>query len=120
MSEAAWMRQVAVARGIPESALVLETDSRTTVENLRCTRQLLVRDGALATTRRLVLVSCPWHMRRCQELARRLMPSAMEFVCSPHAACCPADVAEFCDACRAHIHLETQIVARLLGTTSST
>ena len=66
-TEASVMHDLAIARGAPESALVLETNARSTVENFACSKPLLERLGA----RRVLVVTEPWHMTRAMLLARR-------------------------------------------------
>lgn len=49
-----------VREGVPEAALLLERDSRTTRANARCSAQLLQSLGA----RRVGVVTCDWHLDR--------------------------------------------------------
>ncbi len=66
-TEAAVMRDLAIAAGVPASAIVLELDSRSTIENFACGRRLLAELSAT----RVLLVTEPWHMTRAMLLARR-------------------------------------------------
>lgn len=66
-SEAAVARRYAIAQGVPDSLILIETESRTTSEALRAVAVLL-RDGP----RDVILVSDPFHMLRLSILARRL------------------------------------------------
>lgn len=66
-TEASVMRELAEARGAPASALVLEPNARSTIENFACARPLLDALGA----RRVLVVTEPWHMTRAMLLARR-------------------------------------------------
>ena len=65
-SEARAIRDLVVDRGVPGSAVILEEDSTTTLENLINARALLP-DGA-----RAVIVSDLWHLPRARLTARRL------------------------------------------------
>jgi uncharacterized SAM-binding protein YcdF (DUF218 family) len=65
--EAERLAAALVARGVPESALLREEQSRNTLENARCTRALL----ALAGRTRIGLVSCDWHLPRALWIFRR-------------------------------------------------
>lgn len=67
MSEAAAGRRYVLRLGVPDSALVLEHDGRTTRASLYNAAQLLAAHG----WRRVVLVSDPPHMLRVAILARR-------------------------------------------------
>ena len=55
-------------QGVPESAIALETNGRTTSESLHAVSQILQSDE----NRSVVLVSDPFHMLRLTILARRL------------------------------------------------
>lgn len=65
-SEAAVSARYARKQGVPDSALVLETEGRTTRESLAAAAAFMkVRGG-----RRVILVSDPFHMLRLEMLAR--------------------------------------------------
>jgi len=65
LSEAAVGQDRALAAGVPAAAIVLETSSRTTRENLRLTRAILSADPAP----RVLIVSDPLHMVRATQMA---------------------------------------------------
>jgi uncharacterized SAM-binding protein YcdF (DUF218 family) len=66
-SEAAVSRKYVISRGVPDSAILLETTGRTTRESLRSV-SVMLRSG---NGRRVILVSDPFHMLRLDILARR-------------------------------------------------
>jgi uncharacterized SAM-binding protein YcdF (DUF218 family) len=66
-SEAAVERRYAISKGIPERAILVETESRSTSEALRNVAALMTRER-----REVILVSDPFHMFRLALLARRL------------------------------------------------
>ena len=68
ISEAAAGRRYLVRHGIPNEALLLESEGRTTLASLRAAARLL-RDRE-ATPPRVLLVSDPFHMLRLDLLAR--------------------------------------------------
>ncbi|ARU05104.1 hypothetical protein CCO03_10750 [Comamonas serinivorans] len=68
LSEAQVAQQHALAQGVPPAVMRVETQSRTTADNLRLAKPLLQAAGA----QRILLVSDPLHMRRAVTLARRL------------------------------------------------
>src|SRR5262249_57057598 len=82
-SEAEHMAAVAQACGVPLEALLLESQSRTTVENLSFAVSLLARQTLLDTIRAVHLVSCPWHMRRVLHLANVAFGPAVRLLASP-------------------------------------
>ena len=61
-------RRYAMRHGIPESAILIETASHTTHENLLQARTLMQRHGL----HRAIVVSDPLHMARALRLCRRL------------------------------------------------
>jgi uncharacterized SAM-binding protein YcdF (DUF218 family) len=66
-TEASVMRDLARAAGVPEEALILELDSRSTIENFACSRTVFANLGV----KRALLVTETWHMPRAMLLARR-------------------------------------------------
>ena len=66
-SEAAVSGRYARRHGVPDSAIVLETEGRTTSESLRAVATILRARGA----RTAILVSDPFHMLRLRVLAWR-------------------------------------------------
>lgn len=74
-SEAEVSRRYALRRGVPDSAIVLETRGRTTRESLRGVATIMSEAGwatGPGPGREIILVSDPFHMLRLSILARRL------------------------------------------------
>ncbi|MCT4609890.1 MAG: YdcF family protein [Pelagimonas sp.] len=71
-SEAEVIRQICLEAGVPEGAVFLEDQSRTTEENLLFARPVLDRVGA----RSIVIVTDPYHAPRARLIARKLGVSA--------------------------------------------
>ncbi len=67
-SESQVARRYAMRAGVPADAILIETLSRTTYENLREARALMLERGL----HRVIVVSDPLHMSRALRLARRL------------------------------------------------
>ncbi|MGC8873998.1 MAG: YdcF family protein [Chloroflexia bacterium] len=67
-TEASVGRDYALKQGVPETAILVEEQSRTTYENLLGARALLFPRGA----RSVLLVSDPFHMARSRIIARDL------------------------------------------------
>lgn len=67
-SEAAVSRSYARKRGIPDSAILLETTGRTTQESMESVAAIMKTRGY----RRAILVSDPFHMLRLWIIAKRL------------------------------------------------
>ncbi len=68
-AEAEVGRAYALAAGVPESAILIETVSRTTFQNFQETDRLLDEHGL---GRKLIVVSDPYHLRRSAMMASRL------------------------------------------------
>lgn len=68
MSEAAVSRNYALARGVPDSAILVEESSTTTRENLRNAQQIAAANGLVSFR----IVSTPYHMRRAISIADEL------------------------------------------------
>lgn len=75
-SEAAVGRRYAVREGVPDSAILLEGEGRTTTASLEAAAGILREHGL----HRAILVSDPFHMLRLQIVARRF---GMEVYTSP-------------------------------------
>lgn len=68
LTEAEAARDWSLAQGVPAEAILLETRSHTTRENLAFAQPILAQHGLSS----VLLVSDPLHMRRAVALARRL------------------------------------------------
>ena len=66
-SEAAVSRRYAMDHGIPETAIALEANGRTTAESIQAVSALLLAEGRT----RVILVSDPFHMLRLTILAQK-------------------------------------------------
>ena len=67
VSEAAVSRAYVLSRGVPDSAILLENEGRTSSESLRSAAELMRARGL----REAIIVSDPYHMLRLEILARR-------------------------------------------------
>ena len=65
------MKDLAVALGIPPSAIILETKAANTVENITFVEAILEQHG----WRQILLVSSPYHMRRALLVFRKMAPA---------------------------------------------
>jgi uncharacterized SAM-binding protein YcdF (DUF218 family) len=113
-SEAEVMADAARAAGVPESALLLESASQATWQNVSLSVELLREQGLLEGLSRVLLVSCPWHMRRVSWIARRGFPPSVELLCCPHAEDCTAEAWPESRDCRERVERELWLVRELL------
>ncbi len=79
VAESVAAREIALSNGIPNLAILIETVSHTTLENLTTSKQIM-RDRGLTTA---IIVSDPLHLRRSIDMAQRIglvaTPSATPF-----------------------------------------
>jgi uncharacterized SAM-binding protein YcdF (DUF218 family) len=64
LTAAEWMKRQAVARGVPEKAIMLEGKSRSTVENARFSLRILKENKVSSC----ILVTSPQHSRRSKRV----------------------------------------------------
>ena len=83
LCEAEEMRRAALARGVAEESLLMETSSQNTIENLLFALIELQRAFWLNNVRRILLVTTAYHMRRSLALARYLFPAHIEVLPCP-------------------------------------
>lgn len=69
VAEAEAMQQYLLEQGIPQSSILPETESTTTMENLRCSKSLIAQHGEKG---RIALVSSNYHVYRCLLYAKQL------------------------------------------------
>jgi uncharacterized SAM-binding protein YcdF (DUF218 family) len=113
--EAERMASEARALGVPEEAVLVETRSRNTYENVANALALLRDSGLLPGVGVVLLVSCPWHMRRVLLLARHALPPSIRLLCCPHQECCTEDTWLQSTDCRRFVSDELRLPARLTG-----
>ena len=76
LSEGEAARLYAIDKGVPDDAILVESQSKTTMENLAGAHQIMDSEGL----RSAVIVSDPYHLKRAGMIARRL---DLSHVCSP-------------------------------------
>lgn len=82
-SEAAHMRNTALALGVSAEDVIMENASRNTVENILFAMIELQRKFGLNNVRRVLLVTTAYHMRRSLEIARHLFPKHINIIPLP-------------------------------------
>lgn len=81
--EAELFRDYAVARGVPASAILLETESSNTRENFAFSAPLIDSQLGWERVRTVAVVSKPYHARRALMTARRHWPPHVRLVMQP-------------------------------------
>lgn len=82
-SEAVHMQKAALALGVAEEDLILETSSQNTIENMLFALVELQRSLWLNRVHKVLLVTTAYHMRRSLAIARYLFPAHMEIIPCP-------------------------------------
>jgi uncharacterized SAM-binding protein YcdF (DUF218 family) len=109
-SEAEEMAEVARHCGVPENAMLLEVQSRTTAANLAFSVALLSEKKLLAGTKTIHLCSCPWHMKRLSYFAQSAFGPNVRLLYSPHDECCTATNWTASAKCREYVLAELHLV----------
>jgi len=84
------LRERALAAGVPESILILETTATNTLENFTRTAALIEKCFGWNSIRSVAIAGKPLHMRRAQMTARRYWPEHLKLVMQPTTA--PTDL----------------------------
>jgi uncharacterized SAM-binding protein YcdF (DUF218 family) len=113
-SEAELMARACVGWDVPRERLLFEEQSRTTFENAARARELLAAQGRLDGLRTVLLVSCPWHMRRVFLTMRGAFPSHVRFLCCPHDRGCTAATWRESAECTARVATERELLRRFV------
>jgi uncharacterized SAM-binding protein YcdF (DUF218 family) len=81
--EAVQFRDYALARGVPRTAIMLETAATNTRENFAFSAAIIERQIGWAQIRRVALVTKPYHARRALMTARRQWPAHLRLIIQP-------------------------------------
>lgn len=79
MTEAEYLSLCLKDLGIPEEAILLENDARTTHENLVCSTLLMMRVLKIKNVHKVYIVTSPSHLRRSLALADLYLPRMVKF-----------------------------------------
>ncbi|WP_027725599.1 YdcF family protein [Tuberibacillus calidus] len=81
--EAEWMKEHLMAFDIPEACILTECEAANTTENVIGSMMVLQKKFSLHRIKRLLLVSSPYHMRRCELTCRTYMPDWIQYSLCP-------------------------------------
>ena len=81
--EAEHMYRRALELGVPKESILLERESKNTVENILCAMVVLQRAFYLDRIKKIILVTAEYHMRRSLAIARYLFPKHIEIIPCP-------------------------------------
>jgi len=77
--EAVHYREHALELGVPDDAILIETEARNTGDNITLTRQLLAANGITVTS--ATLISRPYQQRRAYATCKKLWPG-IDVICA--------------------------------------
>jgi hypothetical protein len=119
-SEAEYVAGIARDSGVPEEAMLLETRSRNTFENAELSLALLRDRGLLADHATVLLVSCPWHVRRVVLTVPQVFPEGVRLLACPHEGSCSGAGWTGDPECRATVMGEYRYLTELIAAGSLT
>lgn len=77
------MKEHLMAFDIPEACILTECEAANTTENVIGSMMVLQKKFSLHRIKRLLLVSSPYHMRRCELTCRTYMPDWIQYSLCP-------------------------------------
>ena len=83
LSEAELMARVLREQGVPEDAILIDNEARTTVENMLCGALVIQRALRFSRVERVIIVTTVEHMRRSLALAKAYLPRRVEISAYP-------------------------------------
>ncbi|MBO5271178.1 MAG: YdcF family protein [Clostridia bacterium] len=83
LTEAELMARVLIENGVPEEAIRMENEARTTKENMICGTLTMSRAFGLSKVYRIIIVTTVCHMQRSMLLAHALLPRQMHVSAYP-------------------------------------
>ncbi|MBB2482881.1 YdcF family protein [Bacillus sp. APMAM] len=83
VSEAIWMRDYLIKLGIPADNILLETQADNTTENVIGSAFVMQKKIGLHMIKRILVVSAPFHVKRCHLTLKTYMPTWIEYTICP-------------------------------------
>lgn len=72
------LQEELLALGVPKEVMLLEGESKDTIQNMLSSMLILDQDQLIFSGRRISIITEPFHMARSVQLAKMLCPSFME------------------------------------------
>ena len=114
-SEAARMKQIAMAAGVPECSLLLDDESHDVADMAKNGTRLLKSD-AMKATKSVFLVSSAWHLLRVWMIMKRHLPHQVTLHCYPATEGITATNWQTTPQGRAAVENELRLIEKLLKT----
>jgi uncharacterized SAM-binding protein YcdF (DUF218 family) len=83
ISEAEWMKKQLLPFDIPEDKILMEQEAANTTENVIASMMVLQKKFSLHRVKRLLVVSSPYHVRRCELTLKTYMPKWISYSLCP-------------------------------------
>ncbi|MDQ0482651.1 YdcF family protein [Guptibacillus hwajinpoensis] len=77
--EAIWMKEHLTKLGVPDEDILIELEAANTTENVIASMMVLQQTYGLHIMKRLLIVSSPFHMKRCLLTLRTYMPDWISY-----------------------------------------
>lgn len=74
VTEAAFLRDELIKRGVPQSAIIEEASAYDTIQNMTCSLTEMCKRCDIMQVKTVTVITEPFHMRRSLRLARLLLP----------------------------------------------
>ncbi|MDE6398250.1 MAG: YdcF family protein [Clostridiales bacterium] len=74
VTEAAFMRDELIKRGVPQSAVIEEANAYDTIQNMTCSLTEMCKRCDIMQVKTVTVITEPFHMKRSLHLARLLLP----------------------------------------------
>jgi len=82
-AEAVLMAKEAIKQGVPEEDILIEDQSKNTLQNVLFSRDVLDREIGLQRIHRILIVTTAYHMRRCHLTMITHMPESISYTFCP-------------------------------------
>lgn len=80
ISEANYLTERMMEKGVPQDAILVENSARTTAENMILVSLYIARNLKLKNVKSIYVVTSEWHMKRSLALASCLLPRSVELL----------------------------------------
>lgn len=115
-SEAERMKDLAIAGGVPESAIFMDGESHDVIEMAKHLARLLKSDEKYRDVKSVTLVSSAWHLLRVWIIMKRHLPHQIQVYCHPATEGHTASNWQTTPQGRATVENELRLIEKLLKT----
>lgn len=87
--EAELMAEIALSFDVPQEAILLEKNSRNTLENATLSKNLLETEKIFSNLKNVILISSVWHMARVVYIMKKNFSNTLNYICCPETMTTP-------------------------------